>query len=106
MVLMIEPTYVFTRDGKESDPYAEEHLEDQDIRRRRGCSWQVQMFASLFRDRDDLVHESYEFLGFGDLESTEVSAGIDDEAWARVKAAARIVSKAVAPASFGEGVFD
>ena len=82
--LMIEPTYVFTRDGKEPDPYAEEHLSKiKTFEGDAAVAGTVQMFASMSRDRDDLVHESYDFLGFGDLESTEMNVGIDDDAWVR-----------------------
>ena len=85
--LMIEPTYVFTTNGKEPDPYREEHLSKiKSLEGDAAISGKIVMFAEMMKDRISLFDDSYPFLGFGAIESVHVSAGIDDKAWANIKA--------------------
>lgn len=106
--LMIEPTYVFTSDGKEPDPYCEEHLSKiKSIEGDAAVSGKVVMFKDLLRDHDSLYDDPYPFIGFGDTESIELDVGIDDDAWARLKKAASSEDQGEDPLSaFGEGLFD
>jgi hypothetical protein len=107
--LMIEPTYVFTSDGKTPDPYREEHLSKiKSLEGDAATSGSIFMFADLLRDRSTMFEEPYKFLGFGGIESCEVDAGIDDEAWARMKQAHELALKGpgIAPSTFGAGLFD
>jgi hypothetical protein len=107
--LMIEPTYVFTCDGKSLDPYREEHLAKiKSIEGDAAVSGSIFMFADLLKDRSTMFEEPYQFLGFGQIESCELDAGIDDDAWARMKKAHEDALKGpgIAPSTFGAGLFD
>lgn len=105
--LMLEPTYVFTTDGRDPDPYAEERLSKiKAIEGDGAVSGTVQMFASLLRDRDDMLHTPYEFVGFGKLASTEVGVGIDDSAWSKIKSSGSNTPSSKAPDTFAAGLFD
>lgn len=106
--LMIEPTYVFTTDGHEPDPYREEHLAAiKSMEGDAAVSGRIVMFADMLKDRNSLFEEPYPFLAFGEIETAEVRAGIDDKAWARIKAASKQMeeSQAINP-DFGAGLFD
>jgi len=106
--LMIEPTYVFTSDGKQPDPYREEHLSKiKSIEGDAAVSGKVVMFNELFRDHDSLYDDPYPFIGFGKTEWIELNVGIDDEAWTRLKQAASSDEQDEDPLSdFGAGLFD
>jgi hypothetical protein len=107
--LMIEPTYVFTSDGENASLYREELLAGiKTFEGDAAISGTIVMFADLLKDRDTLFEKPHEFLGFGQIESCELDAGIDDEAWARIKQTHREQSKPrkVEKSAFGAGIFD
>lgn len=105
--LMIEPTYVFTIDGKSPDPYREEHLSKiKAIEGDAAVSGKIYMFADIFRDRESLFDKPYAFLGFEGVECAAIDVGIDDEAWARIKAQSETEGDRDESDSFGEGLFE
>jgi hypothetical protein len=108
--LMIEPTYVFTLDGKSPDPYRQEHLAKiKSMEGDAAISGSIFMFADLLRDRATLFEDPYEFLGFGQIKSYESDVGIDDELWARMKSRHDELYLKVDQdnsSSFGKGLFD
>ncbi|WDQ17038.1 DUF4365 domain-containing protein [Rhodopirellula sp. P2] len=106
--LLLDPTYVFTSDGAEPDPYREEHLAG--IMQREGdaaVSGAVVMYMEMLKDRTSMFESPYELLGFGEIVTGECEVGIDDEAWKRIKAKAD-EQKIEEPedTGFGEGLFD
>lgn len=104
---MIEPTYVFTIDGKSPDPYREEHLSKiKAIEGDAAVSGKIYMFADIFRDRESLFDKPYAFLGFEGVECAAIDVGIDDEAWARIKAQSETEGDRDESDSFGEGLFE
>jgi hypothetical protein len=110
--LMIEPTYVFTIDGKHPDPYREEHLSKiKSFEGDAAISGSIFMFADLLKDRTTMFEEPYKFLGYGQLESCTMEVGIDDEAWARMKKThddllTKAKTEAKNATTFGAGLFD
>lgn len=106
--LMIEPTYVFTTDGEEPDPYREEHLSKiKSIEGDAAILGKIVMFKDMLKDRSSLFEGSYPFLGFGAIKTVHVNAGIDDKAWASIKAVAKDAKQAPEVNSgFGAGLFD
>jgi hypothetical protein len=104
---MIEPTYVFTKDGYEPDPFREEHLSAIKTFEGDGAvAGKIYMYADLFRDPDSMLVENYEFLGFGDIEGTEVPVGIDDTAWSNIKAKANEIEEKQVEKPFAAGLFE
>lgn len=84
--LEINPTYVFTIDGKIHHPYHQEYLSKiKSIEGSGAVGNLVVMFSSLLRDRDDLFasHANYKHLGFGGLLGVDLNVGIDDQLWAQ-----------------------
>jgi hypothetical protein len=80
--LRINPTYHYTSDGREPDPFREERLAGiKQIERNKAVSGSVAMFAALLRDEASLFADDYRFLGFGDLLRVNVDVGIPDALW-------------------------
>ncbi len=106
--LMIEPRYVFTRDGKEPDPYREERQSKiKTLEGDAAISGKVVMFADLLKDDESLFESAYPFLSFDTLEKTDLDVGIDDEGWARAKEKQRSSTNPKSTKSeFGKGLFD
>ena len=104
--LMIEPTYLFTTDGKTLDPYREERLSKiKSIEGDAAVSGKLVMFADLLKDKQSLYDEPYAFLGFDGIEAVRLDTGIDDDAWARIKATSD-VEETQSSEPFGDGLFD
>lgn len=106
--LMVEPTYVFTTDGHEPDPYREERLSKiKSIEGDAAVAGKVAMFTDILRDHDSLFDDPYPFIGFGTTESVTLDVGIDDDAWTRLKATAPEENDSDDERSdFGAGLFD
>ncbi|MBC8869381.1 MAG: DUF4365 domain-containing protein [Planctomycetes bacterium] len=106
--LMIEPRYVFTRDGKDPDPYREERQSKiKTLEGDAAISGKVVMFADLLKDDESLFDSAYPFLGFDTLEKSQLHVGIDDDGWARAKAKHRSSTATKSTKSeFGRGLFD
>ena len=106
--LMVEPTYVFTTDGEEPDPYREEHLSKiKSIEGDAAILGKIVMFRDMLKDRSSLFEDSYPFLGFGAIKTVHVNAGIDDKAWASIKLAPKNAEQTPeADSGFGAGLFD
>lgn len=103
--LMIEPTYVFTTDGKELAPFREELKSGiKKIEGDNAVSGTVVMFRELFHHEKDLF-SAYPFLSFDEIVKVEVGAGIDDAAWRRIKKEDDEVHNE-ANADFAKGLFD
>lgn len=82
--LEITPRYVFTADGREPHPFREEYQSKiKAIEGGAAVRNTVVMFASILQDEPGLFTKQYPHLGFGELASTEVDVGIDDELWAK-----------------------
>ncbi len=81
--LEINPTYVFTVDGKKISLYQAEYLSNiKRVERNPDVRRQVLNWASYLGRGEDLVTPAYPFLAFGELLSFQVNRGIDDKAWA------------------------
>ena len=81
--LEINPTYVFTVDGKKISLYQAEYLSNiKRVERNPDVRRQVLNWASYLGRGEDLVTPAYPFLTFGELLSFQVNRGIDDKAWA------------------------
>ncbi len=104
--LMIQPDYYFTTDGTELDPFREEHKAG--IKKLEGdaaVSGTIVMITALLNEDKPLFEDAYPFLSFDRLETATVDAGIDDEAWARIKKADEILEEE-AENEFAKGLFD
>jgi hypothetical protein len=85
--LEITPTYVFTKDGTEPDPYREERQSKiKQIEGDGAVAGRLLMFADMLCDEETLFEKPYPFLSFGELESATVPVGINDAAWSEIKA--------------------
>ena len=81
--LQINPTYHYTSDGREPDPFGEERLAGIKQRERNlAVGGGVVMFADLLRG-GDLFAADYPLLKFGDLMRVAVDAGLPDDLWAK-----------------------
>ena len=102
---MIEPTYLFTTDGRELAPFREELKSG--IKRLEGdnaVSGTVVMFRELFHS-DDCLFDAYPFLSFDKIVEVEIDAGIDDAAWRRIKKEDDEIQQE-AESEFAKGLFD
>ena len=82
--LRINPTYHYTSDGREPDPFREERLAGiKQIERNKAVAGSVVMFGALLRDEASLFADDYRFLGFGDLLRVDVDVGVPDALWAK-----------------------
>lgn len=83
--LQIDPTYRFTADGRQLDRFGSDRLTKmRKLEKNPAVMGHVLMWASLLGDppREDLFAAPvYPHLGFGDLVSFDLSAGIDDKLW-------------------------
>jgi hypothetical protein len=80
--LRINPTYHYTSDGRELDPFREERLAGIKQRERnKAVGGTVVMFAALLTDHG-LFTRDYPLLRFGELMRVSVEAGLPDELWA------------------------
>lgn len=105
--LMIEPTYVFTSDGKDPDPYRQEHLAGiKQLERDAAVAGAIVMYWEMLKDRESLFDDPYPFLGFDAIEWADCPVGIDDKAWARIKQAVPEVSDENNESTFAAGLFD
>ncbi len=80
----ITPRYIFTADGKEPHRFREEYQSKiKTIEGGAAVRGTIVMFASLLQDETGLFAKSYPHLGFGELATTEIGVGIDDELWGK-----------------------
>jgi hypothetical protein len=92
--LEITPTYRFTSDGRNVLKYAESKLKGMKaLEKNATVLGQVVMWADLLRGRHeqgDLFRKSGDYLhiGFGDLETFSLDAGINETAWLATEEAA------------------
>ncbi len=102
--LMLDPTYVFTTDGKELAPFREELKAGiKKIEGDNAVSGTIVMFRELFHNEDDLF-SAYPFLSFDEIAKIEVGAGIDDAAWKRIKSDEEKTQET--DSEFAKGLFD
>ena len=81
--LRINPTYHFTSDGREPDPFREERLAGIKQRERNmAVSGTVVMFAALLTEQS-LFTRDYPLLKFGDLLRVSIDAAVPDDLWAK-----------------------
>lgn len=103
--LMVEPTYLFTTDGKELAPFREELKSGiKKIEGDNAVSGTVVMFRELFHHDDDLF-SAYPFLSFDEIMKVEIDAGIDDSDWKRIKKEDEKI-QVQAESEFAKGLFD
>jgi hypothetical protein len=91
--LEINPSYLFTSDGRAQHPYHQEYLAKiKSIEGSGAVGNVVIMFAAMLRDQEGLFSEkgNYPHLGFGELLSVELDVGINDQNWAKQKEVAAI----------------
>jgi hypothetical protein len=80
--LQINPRYVFTVDGKGLHQFREEL--QATIKTYEGSGavrGSVVMFAALLQDDPSLFQVRYPHLGFGELLTTSLGVGIEDDLW-------------------------
>jgi hypothetical protein len=86
--LEINPTYLFTSDGREMHPFHQEYLSKiKTIEGSGAIGNTIVMFSALLRDREGLFacKEHYPHLGFGDLLGATLEVGINDQSWGKPK---------------------
>jgi len=94
--LEINPTYLFTTDGKDLHPYHQEYLSTiKTIEGSGAIGNLVVMFARLLADRTGLFANNYPFLGFGSLVQATYNVGINDASWSNAKSSGRTNHKEV-----------
>lgn len=80
--LEVEPTYIFTKDGREMSRYHEEAVSRmKQLDRNQAVLGNLRVCAARLQTDGDLFRGAYPFLAFGDLVSLGLPAGIDDAAW-------------------------
>lgn len=80
--LEITPTYHYTHNGRDEYRYYEDKLSDiKRLEHNDAVMGQVVMWAEFLRREGDMFTQNYPYLSFGELQSFEVGAGIDDAAW-------------------------
>ena len=82
--LVITPTYHFTSDGWRPYPFYESKLKGiKGLEKNAAVLGQVVMWASLLKDRPQQLFESSKssFIGFSDIVSAPIAAGLNEEWW-------------------------
>jgi hypothetical protein len=80
--LEITPTYYFTRDGRYESILTADLLKGiKQLERNPAVLGQVFMWADYLSSPGDLFTPIYPFLGFGSLQTFDIAAGVDDDAW-------------------------
>ena len=80
--LEITPTYFFTRDGRIPSRFGESLLQGiKRLERNHAVVGQVITWARFLTQPADMFSIEYPFLKFGELETAEVTSGIDDQDW-------------------------
>lgn len=80
--LEITPTYHFTRDGRQPSAFYEDKLTGiKQIESNQAVLGQTVMWADYLSRDDSLFEQQYPLLGFSGLETFDLEAGIDEEAW-------------------------
>lgn len=82
--LEITPTYHFTKDGKERDPYGEDRLSKiKRIEKNAAVFGNTLFWGRFISSPDDLFRKGNEFIQFSDLVDAVVGFGVSDEDWKR-----------------------
>jgi hypothetical protein len=82
--LAVTPTYHFTRDGREPDPYRSERLfKIKQLERNPAVFGQLRMWAEYLTRPPDFFTPDYAFLRFGTLKEFALDYGVDDDTWLR-----------------------
>lgn len=81
--LEITPTYHFTKDGEEPDPYREERLSKiKRIEKNAAVFANVLFWGRFIESPDDLFRKGNEFVHFTELVGFPVGFGVNDSEWA------------------------
>jgi len=81
-LLEITPTYHFTRNGKDPDPFCEERIKRLKEKEKNAAVFgQVLMWADLLARSSTLFSEAYPHIRFGLLETLDLDFGINDQIW-------------------------
>lgn len=82
--LEIEPTYWFTRDGRQPDLFAEERLAGiKRLEKNAAVLGQLHMWAAVLTEPASLFRDAYPHLAFGALKQLDLPCGIEDEIWVK-----------------------
>ena len=80
--LEINPTYHYTRDGRNLSLFYEEKLQGiKRLERNNAVFGQVHFWSQYLRPADNLFKMKYPFLTLGPLQHFELPVGINDKAW-------------------------
>lgn len=80
----VTPTYHFTRNGKDEDAFAGEHLKKiKELENNAAVMGQFVMWRDFLvtHGAGDLLNERYPFLSFAEIEPLELDVGVPDTLW-------------------------
>lgn len=80
--LEVNPTYLFTSDGRYVHPRSSVLLKGiREIERHQAVRSQLLIWSDILTEPGDMLRQEYPFLSLGPLERFDVAVGIDDSAW-------------------------
>ena len=80
--LEINPTYHYTRDGRNLSLFYEEKLQGiKRLERNNAVLGQIHFWSQYLRPTSSLFETKYPFLALGPLQKFELAVGINDKAW-------------------------